>query len=345
MTDIKNIIRNHRRRFESLVSRWLGGEYLSVSEYGELRRLYQKQPEWLRLRDAVGIRCGNICENCEKAPYEECHHLHYKNYFREKQEDLLGVCRFCHKELTLEQKLVKSKKHIKLKGKKMTRKSEQPALFTKCVRAIAKLENFYLFSLYKESPDYEKSKFITVARWTGLVNLERDNKYRVTLQMKQLAEKSDEMIMQFSDYFLNHLSKIPKDKNLESDHALFMRDSNGNYLRLGRSNKILTKSRRYHPDFFNLFKIVGISHPDSIDNEEINNYPLPIVETKKEIESKPTEISPEKKTSLRSEDEIINRAFDIKKLMTRGIDMEEAIAVADIVDRLKQRQLVGEPQS
>ena len=82
---------------------------------------YLNSKEWLDIRiDLLSIR-GKRCENCGN---DKCildiHHLTYKNIFNEEPEDLIILCRKCHKkehskkkELTLAQKVLKKKNRKK----------------------------------------------------------------------------------------------------------------------------------------------------------------------------------------------------------------------------------------
>jgi 5-methylcytosine-specific restriction endonuclease McrA len=56
--------------------------------------------EWALKRKAVRERAGGICEQCEKAPLKDTHHLTYRNLGNEPLEDLMGVCRPCHQWLS-----------------------------------------------------------------------------------------------------------------------------------------------------------------------------------------------------------------------------------------------------
>jgi hypothetical protein len=100
MKSIEEMVRKARERYEHLVEKKLNGKWLPREEFEEVKRLQFEQPEWKFLREKVGFRCGNICERCKSKPYQECHHLTYDRRFREKMEDLLGVCTPCHRELT-----------------------------------------------------------------------------------------------------------------------------------------------------------------------------------------------------------------------------------------------------
>src|SRR5262249_55666617 len=71
-------------------------ERISAVEFKELWEAYLKSPYWLARKSMVFARAKGRCENCEKAPAVDCHHLHYAHRFKEPLEDLLAVCRTCH---------------------------------------------------------------------------------------------------------------------------------------------------------------------------------------------------------------------------------------------------------
>lgn len=60
---------------------------------------YIQSEDWKLKRKQVLIRDNNLCQICKKVAAEEVHHLTYDNLFNEKLEDLLSVCKICHKEL------------------------------------------------------------------------------------------------------------------------------------------------------------------------------------------------------------------------------------------------------
>jgi hypothetical protein len=65
------------------------------SEYLE----YLQSPRWSKLSKAVRMRAKGQCEICRRNPVDEVAHLTYERIFHEHIEDLLGVCRKCHREL------------------------------------------------------------------------------------------------------------------------------------------------------------------------------------------------------------------------------------------------------
>lgn len=58
---------------------------------------YLSSPEWKLKREKVISRCLNVCERCHSNTVEQVHHLTYENIFNEPLEDLMGLCRECHK--------------------------------------------------------------------------------------------------------------------------------------------------------------------------------------------------------------------------------------------------------
>ncbi len=63
-------------------------------------REYLRSPEWRELTSQVRRRCDGICERCHRVEMCDTHHLTYERVYHERLEDLLGVCRSCHKYLS-----------------------------------------------------------------------------------------------------------------------------------------------------------------------------------------------------------------------------------------------------
>lgn len=57
---------------------------------------YLKSPEWIALRDRVWEAQGYICGRCSARKTEATHHKTYARVFRERMEDLVGLCFACH---------------------------------------------------------------------------------------------------------------------------------------------------------------------------------------------------------------------------------------------------------
>lgn len=60
------------------------------------RKAYLASREWGLLKQAVRERAKNVCEMCRKRPVHAVHHLTYERLYRERLDDLLGVCNGCH---------------------------------------------------------------------------------------------------------------------------------------------------------------------------------------------------------------------------------------------------------
>jgi hypothetical protein len=60
---------------------------------------YLQSPRWRTLARAVQMRAKGKCEICRRAYGVECAHLTYERIFHEPIDDLLWVCKKCHREL------------------------------------------------------------------------------------------------------------------------------------------------------------------------------------------------------------------------------------------------------
>jgi len=59
---------------------------------------YLLSDEWAAIKlDLFEFR-GEICERCNSKDNIQVHHIHYKNLYNEEPEDLLILCKDCHKE-------------------------------------------------------------------------------------------------------------------------------------------------------------------------------------------------------------------------------------------------------
>ena len=66
------------------------------------RKKYHKyllSKEWAALKEKALQQNGGLCCLCKKEGLLEVHHKTYENLFKEKDEDLICVCRDCHREL------------------------------------------------------------------------------------------------------------------------------------------------------------------------------------------------------------------------------------------------------
>lgn len=61
---------------------------------------YMNSLQWQEKRQWILIRADGRCERCNKACKRlQVHHLHYRNFTQERDDDLLAVCETCHKKL------------------------------------------------------------------------------------------------------------------------------------------------------------------------------------------------------------------------------------------------------
>jgi 5-methylcytosine-specific restriction endonuclease McrA len=72
----------------------------SNPEYTE----YRQSERWAMLRRAVMLRARGRCQICRRRPGAELAHLTYDHIFQEQMEDLLWLCRPCHRELDEERR-------------------------------------------------------------------------------------------------------------------------------------------------------------------------------------------------------------------------------------------------
>lgn len=60
---------------------------------------------WRQLKQKVAKRRGHKCERCKSSDKPlDLHHEHYKNFGKERQKDVLLLCRECHHEKDAERK-------------------------------------------------------------------------------------------------------------------------------------------------------------------------------------------------------------------------------------------------
>ena len=60
---------------------------------------YLRSQRWRKLRRAVMLRAKGKCEICRRWDGTDCAHLTYERIFHEHLEDLLWVCKGCHRQL------------------------------------------------------------------------------------------------------------------------------------------------------------------------------------------------------------------------------------------------------
>ena len=61
---------------------------------------YLQSPDWKAKRLLVIDACHNVCERCGDLAVDEIHHVTYANLKAEPLTDLMGVCKWCHDEIT-----------------------------------------------------------------------------------------------------------------------------------------------------------------------------------------------------------------------------------------------------
>jgi len=78
---------------------------------------YLKSAKWAVIRDRILKRDGYKCTRCDNKAFLQVHHLTYDNIFEEKDEDLITLCKKCHRKE--HHKPSKPAKKKKKKGKKV----------------------------------------------------------------------------------------------------------------------------------------------------------------------------------------------------------------------------------
>lgn len=58
--------------------------------------LYLASARWKTLRSKRISESGFRCESCRNTEKLEAHHLTYERIFREKMDDLMTLCEYCH---------------------------------------------------------------------------------------------------------------------------------------------------------------------------------------------------------------------------------------------------------
>ncbi len=86
---------------------------MTTFDYGE----YLASREWALLKEQVRLRSRGICERCQKAPYQETHHLTYGRIGHERLEDLQAVCSPCHRFVSAKSDYDPSVERVYLAGK------------------------------------------------------------------------------------------------------------------------------------------------------------------------------------------------------------------------------------
>lgn len=75
----------------------------NISKHKEERREkyieYLSSEKWKRFRKQIIQERDGACENCRSSENLQVHHKHYINIFNEQREDVLLLCRKCHKRV------------------------------------------------------------------------------------------------------------------------------------------------------------------------------------------------------------------------------------------------------
>jgi 5-methylcytosine-specific restriction endonuclease McrA len=89
---------------------------------------YLKSASWRLKKQELFNIVGRNCEKCGSKKNIEVHHLHYKNIFKEKIEDLKVLCDKCHKK---EHGIDLGKKNKKRKKKNYNKSTNTSDKFNK----------------------------------------------------------------------------------------------------------------------------------------------------------------------------------------------------------------------
>jgi hypothetical protein len=65
----------------------------------ELEPSYYETLNWRITRDEILLRDNHTCRECGSTENLNVHHLTYKNFRREKEEELVTLCRKCHAKI------------------------------------------------------------------------------------------------------------------------------------------------------------------------------------------------------------------------------------------------------
>ena len=100
---------------------------------------YLKSKEWLAVRESLFLVRGKKCERCRSVDNIQVHHIHYVNIFREQLEDLMVVCKDCHRKIHgLNSSGHKPKKSKRPKKKKLTSREKKKIRILKEIDADRK---------------------------------------------------------------------------------------------------------------------------------------------------------------------------------------------------------------
>ena len=103
------------------------------NEYKE----YLKSDKWKAKRESLFLHRGKRCERCGSVENIQVHHIHYRNIFVEELEDLMVVCKACHRKIHGfdKPKVNTNKKGKKKKKKKLTFRERRKANILKEIEA------------------------------------------------------------------------------------------------------------------------------------------------------------------------------------------------------------------
>lgn len=62
-------------------------------------QIYLYSRTWKAKRRRIIDRAKGICEKCLKEKISHVHHLTYEHIYEELDEDLIGLCKECHKKI------------------------------------------------------------------------------------------------------------------------------------------------------------------------------------------------------------------------------------------------------
>lgn len=69
-----------------------------LRERREIYEAYLETPQWRRLRLLVIARDGGHCAICKCSDLLHVHHLHYRTFGNETGEELVTLCKPCHRD-------------------------------------------------------------------------------------------------------------------------------------------------------------------------------------------------------------------------------------------------------
>lgn len=71
-------------------------DWRRITNEKEKYHAYLCSPEWGKLRKAIRVRSGGICERCQCRKMDAVHHLTYIRKYKERLTDLQAICNTCH---------------------------------------------------------------------------------------------------------------------------------------------------------------------------------------------------------------------------------------------------------